>query len=81
MTHNKFVGDGRPGTFSNGSASQKLDYILMSPELANKVQQGGIERQGVWSEVNGTLIPHFHEIKTAKDTASDHAALWIDLDL
>jgi endonuclease/exonuclease/phosphatase family metal-dependent hydrolase len=81
MAHNKFTGDDRPGTFANGNASQKIDYILMSPELANKVQQGGIERRGVWGGVNGTLFPHFPEIKTAKDAASDHAALWVDLDL
>jgi endonuclease/exonuclease/phosphatase family metal-dependent hydrolase len=81
MEHSKFTGDGRPGTFANGSASQKLDYILMSPKLADKVQKGGIERRGVWGGVNGTLFPHLPEIKTAKDAASDHAALWVDLDL
>jgi endonuclease/exonuclease/phosphatase family metal-dependent hydrolase len=81
MVHNKFIGDGRPGTFGNGSSSQKLDYILMSPKLADKVEKGGIERRGVWGGVNGTLFPHFPEVKTAKDAASDHAALWVDLDL
>jgi hypothetical protein len=30
---------------------------------------------------NGDLFQHFPEIKTAKDAASDHAALWIDLDI
>jgi endonuclease/exonuclease/phosphatase family metal-dependent hydrolase len=81
MTHNKFVGDSRPGTHGNGNASDKIDYILMSPQLANVVQQGGIERRGVWGGKNGTLFPHFPEIKKAKDAASDHAALWVDLDL
>ncbi len=81
MTHDKFVGDGHPGTFANGNASQKLDYILMSPKLASKVQKGGIERRGVWGGVKGTFFPHFPEIKTAKDAASDHAALWVDLNL
>ena len=81
MTHDKFTGDGRPGTFGNGSASQKLDYILMSPQLVDKVTKGGVERRGVWGGEHGTLFPHFPEIKTAKDAASDHAALWVDLDL
>jgi endonuclease/exonuclease/phosphatase family metal-dependent hydrolase len=81
MAHNKFSGDGRPGTFANGNASQKIDYILMSPQLASKVQRGGIERRGVWGGVNGTLFPHFPEIRTVRDAASDHAALWVDLDL
>jgi hypothetical protein len=81
MTHIKFTGDEHPGTFGNGAPSQKLDYILMSPKLADKVLGGGIERRGVWGGVNGTLFPHFPEIETAKDAASDHASLWVDLEL
>ena len=81
MSHAKFVGDGRPGTHGNGTASSKLDYILMSPKLSDKVVQGGIERRGVWGGVNGTLFPHLPTIKTAKDAASDHAALWVELDI
>jgi endonuclease/exonuclease/phosphatase family metal-dependent hydrolase len=81
MKHDKFTGDGRPGTHGNGTKSSKLDYILMSPKLSDKVKQGGIERRGVWGVKNGDLFPHFPEIKTAKDAASDHAALWADIDL
>jgi endonuclease/exonuclease/phosphatase family metal-dependent hydrolase len=81
MVHDKFSGDGRLGTFRNGSKSQKLDYILMSTKLSNKVIRGGIERRGVWGGTNGDLFPHFPEIVTEKDAASDHAALWAELDL
>jgi len=81
MKHEKFVGDGRSGTHGNGTKSGKLDYILMSPELAKKAKLGGIERRGVWGGKNGDLFPHFPEVKTAKDAASDHAALWVDLDI
>ena len=81
MKHEKFVGGGRPGTNGNGTKSGKLDYILMSPELTKKAKIGGIERRGVWGGKHGDLFPHFPEIKTAKDAASDHAALWVDLDL
>jgi endonuclease/exonuclease/phosphatase family metal-dependent hydrolase len=81
MAHNKFTGDGRPGTYATGTEKNKLDYILMSSQSANKVQRGGIERRGVWGGINGTLFPHFPEIKTSKEAASDHAALWVDLDL
>ncbi len=81
MLHDKYRGDGRLGTFRNGTQSQKLDYILMSPNLSDKVKQGDIERRGVWGGTNGDLFPHFPEIVTEKDAASDHAALWVDLDL
>ena len=81
MVHPKFVGDDRPGTHGNGNASAKLDYILMSPKLAQKVEKGGIERRGVWGGKNGTLFPHLPTIETEKDAASDHAALWVDVDI
>jgi endonuclease/exonuclease/phosphatase family metal-dependent hydrolase len=76
-----FVGDGRLGTYGDGRASDKIDYILMSPKLLAKVRQGGIERRGIWGGKNGTLFPHFPEIQEKINAASDHAALWVDLDL
>lgn len=81
MSHPKFVGDGRPGTHGNGTKSAKFDYILMSPALSAKVTAGGIERRGVWGGRNGTLFPHLPTIHTEKDAASDHAALWVDVDI
>ena len=81
MSHPKFIGDGREGTHGNGTKGGKLDYIIMSPQLASRVLLGGIERRGVWGGKHGTLFPHFPEIKEPKDVASDHAALWVDFDL
>ena len=81
MVHPKFLGDGRPGTHGNGTASSKLDYILMSPELSSKVTSAGIERRGVWGGKNGNLFPHLATMKSSRDAASDHAALWADLDI
>ena len=69
--HENFQSDGRPGTFGNGAKSQKIDYILLSPELfAN-----------VWGGVNGTLFEHYPEMTKAVHAASDHAALFVDLDV
>ncbi len=81
MAHEKFAGDGRPGTHGNGTKSGKIDYILMSPKLAGKVKAAGIERRGVWGGKKGTLFPHFDEIRAEKDAASDHAALWVDFNI
>jgi endonuclease/exonuclease/phosphatase family metal-dependent hydrolase len=78
MAHASFIGDGRPGTHGNGTASSKLDYLLMSPALAARVTAAGIERRGVWGGVNGTLFPHIPEITTKIEAASDHAALFVD---
>lgn len=81
MAHPRFVGDGLPGTHGNGGESAKLDYILMSPKLSNRVVGGGIERRGVWGGTHGDRFPHLPEIEGPADAASDHAALWVDLDL
>lgn len=81
MAHGKFSGDGRPGTHGNGTASARLDYVLMSPALSAKVTACGIERCGVWGGKNGTLFPHLDTIKKSMDAASDHAALWVEADV
>jgi endonuclease/exonuclease/phosphatase family metal-dependent hydrolase len=79
--HQKFEGDGRPGTFGNGTASQKIDYILLSPELFGRVTKAGVFRKGVWGGVNGTLFEHYPEMTKEIHSASDHAALFVDLDV
>jgi predicted extracellular nuclease len=72
---------GRPGTYGSGTKSGKLDYILLSPKLVTLVESAGIERRGIWAGVNGDIFPHFDEIKNPNDAASDHASLWVDLNL
>ncbi len=59
MKHEKFVGDDSPGTHGNVTKSGKLDYILMSPELAKKAKLGGIERRGVWEVITEIFLPIF----------------------
>jgi len=78
MAHAAFTSDGRPGTYANGTKSNKIDYLLMSPALAATLTAAHIERRGVWGGVNGTLFPHFDEVTKAIEAASDHAALVAD---
>jgi endonuclease/exonuclease/phosphatase family metal-dependent hydrolase len=77
--HPNFVSDGRPGTFGNGAQSQKIDYILLSPALFNKVTAGGVFRKGVWGGKNGTLFPHYDTMTKPVQQASDHAAVFADI--
>jgi endonuclease/exonuclease/phosphatase family metal-dependent hydrolase len=79
--HPGFVSDGRPGTFANGTASGKLDYILLSPALFSRVQQAGVWRKGVWAGAHGTLWEIYPEMTKPVHAASDPAAIWVDLDL
>jgi endonuclease/exonuclease/phosphatase family metal-dependent hydrolase len=80
-SHPKFDSGGRAGTHGNCGPSAKLDYIMLSPDLYAKVKAAGVERRGIWGGVNGTLWPHFAEVSNADEAASDHAALWVDLDM
>ncbi|MGI0485635.1 endonuclease/exonuclease/phosphatase family protein [Pantanalinema rosaneae CENA516] len=79
--HPLFVSDGRPGTYGNGTASQKIDYLLLSPALFDRVTGGGVFRKGVWGGKNGTLFPHYAEMTKPIHAASDHAAIWADIEL
>lgn len=81
FAHPQFQSDGRPGTFGNGTKSEKFDYLLLSPALFDRVTTGGVWRKGVWGGKNGTLFPHYAEMTKPVQAASDHAALWADLDL
>jgi endonuclease/exonuclease/phosphatase family metal-dependent hydrolase len=76
-----FKDGGRPGTFRNCTASNKIDYILLSPDLFDKATAGGIYRDGVWGGANGTLFPHLPEITKEVEAASDHAAIWAELNI
>jgi endonuclease/exonuclease/phosphatase family metal-dependent hydrolase len=76
-----FNDGGRPGTYKNGTASNKIDLILLSPALYAKATGGGIFRLGVWGGTNGTLFDHYPEITKEIEAASDHAAVWVNLDI
>lgn len=78
-THPAHDDGGRPGTHGNCTANAKLDYVMLSPALWQRVTAAGIERRGMWGGVNGTLWPHFPEVTRAVDAASDHAAVWVEL--
>lgn len=78
--HPAFDFAGRPGTYGNGTASDKIDYVLLSPDLFDRARGGAIYRAGVWGGKNGDLFPHLPEITNANQAASDHAAIYADFD-
>jgi endonuclease/exonuclease/phosphatase family metal-dependent hydrolase len=75
----------RPGTFQSCSHRNRLDYILVSPALVSHVTGGGVERRGLWgtpTNVNPPgAWPIYPDLVAARHAASDHAAIYIDLDL
>ncbi|MGQ0595550.1 MAG: hypothetical protein ACT4QB_23820 [Gammaproteobacteria bacterium] len=53
-----------------------LAVSLFSEFLRATVSAVGVERRGVWAP---RTFPHFPEIGSAIEAASDHAAVWVDL--
>jgi endonuclease/exonuclease/phosphatase family metal-dependent hydrolase len=79
--HPTFQDGGRPGTYKDGHARDKIDYVLLSPSLFQRMSQGGIWRMGVWGGKNGKLWPIYPEITQAYYASSDHACIWCDVEV
>lgn len=79
--HNSFAvnDNGGIGTFGNGSDNNKIDYILLSPALFNKVIAGGIFRKGAWAGKRSPKWEMYPELKEEVNAASDHHAIWCEI--
>jgi endonuclease/exonuclease/phosphatase family metal-dependent hydrolase len=78
---------GRPDddrwTYYFGGSKQfnKIDMILVSKALAAKVRGAGIERRGIadLEKITEGREKSFPEVTSWRVSASDHAAVWVDL--
>ncbi|WP_411880791.1 endonuclease/exonuclease/phosphatase family protein [Polaromonas sp. YR568] len=68
----------RPGTFGTGRPSDKIDYLIMSPELRAALTGTGVERRGSYHP--GTWEA-FDTVTGKADEASDHHLIWADFDI
>jgi endonuclease/exonuclease/phosphatase family metal-dependent hydrolase len=75
----------RPGTFQSCGIRNRLDYILLSHDLAALVVGGGIERCGLWGTPTNINPPAqwdiYPQITGAHQAASDHAAIFVDINI
>ncbi|GGW38331.1 hypothetical protein GCM10010503_13070 [Streptomyces lucensis JCM 4490] len=76
MSHRSYHGE--PGTHGDcGSKHDKIDYLLLPPPLWHEVQHVGLETRGIFAKG----IKSFCTVTSKTNAASDHAALFVDLDL
>jgi endonuclease/exonuclease/phosphatase family metal-dependent hydrolase len=68
----------RPGTYDTGLPNAKFDYLISSPALWATVQTCGIERRGSYHP--GVWTP-FDTVTGARDEASDHHCVWMDVNV
>ena len=69
------------GTHGLGNDDDRIDYLLLSPSLFEKVTLGGIYRKGIWP---GSRPPRWEVYETLEhkdQRASDHHLIWADIDI
>lgn len=69
------------GTHGLGNDDDKIDYILLSPALFARVTKGGIFRKGAWPGSRPKRWEIYPELKKTQHAASDHHAIWVDIDI
>jgi endonuclease/exonuclease/phosphatase family metal-dependent hydrolase len=72
---------GLPGTYRYGNAREKLDYLLLSPELVARVRRVEVNRQGFYAPTKWKSFPNLTTQTKDRYQASDHHCLWVELDL
>ncbi len=81
FAHPAFDDGGYPGTHGSCRARSKIDYLLLSPALFDRIEGGAAFRKGMWPGVRPRKWDCYPELKRPHDAASDHAALWVDFHL
>ena len=69
------------GTHGNGNDSGKIDFLLLSPALFEKVTRGGIDRKGIWPGSRPPRWEVYPELRKQHHAASDHHLIWADIDI
>lgn len=74
---------GRPGTYDSQGLRNRLDYIFVSQSLRSLVTGGGIFRKGVWGsrKTRPDDWDTYPEMSGQWQQASDHAAVYLDLNI
>lgn len=67
------------GTYDLGNDDDKIDYLLLSPALFQRVTSGGIFRKGAWPGSRPQRWAVYPELTERQHAASDHHAIWVDI--
>lgn len=68
-------------TYKYRSQLNQIDYLLVSKPLKEAFKAAGVERRGIHGVEAITGLPPFPDVKSPATAASDHAAIWVDVDL
>jgi endonuclease/exonuclease/phosphatase family metal-dependent hydrolase len=79
--HPSFKDGGYPGTFGYCNSSNKIDFLLLSPDLFDRVSGGSVFRMAMWPGSRPRRWDTLLELEREADAGSDHAAVWVDLNI
>ena len=68
------------GTFGLGNDNQKIDYIRLSPAFFDRVTSAGLWRKGAWPGSRPQRWEVYEQLTEDVHAASDHHAIWADID-
>jgi len=73
----------KPGTYNSCGWRNRLDYIFISKSLEPHFDSGGIFRKGLWGtrKTRPDKWVTYQSMANSSEQASDHAAVYIDLNL
>jgi endonuclease/exonuclease/phosphatase family metal-dependent hydrolase len=73
----------RPGTYDACGIRNRLDYILISNSLLPSFKGGGVFRKGLWGtrKTRPTNWVTYDEMTQSSEQASDHAVVYVELDI
>jgi len=73
----------RPGTFDSCGIRNRFDYIFISQSLVQNFIGGTVFRNGLWGSrvTRPTDWPTYPQITNSSEQASDHGAIYIDLNI
>ena len=73
----------RPGTFDSCGLRNRLDYILISRSLQAAFAGGAVFRKGLWGtrKTRPDDWETYPQMQASHQSASDHAAVYVDLSL
>jgi endonuclease/exonuclease/phosphatase family metal-dependent hydrolase len=73
------VGDKGMGTYGLGNDNQKIDYLMLSPELFGRVTKSGLFRKGAWPGKSPVRWTVYDELEREIHVASDHHVIWAEI--
>ncbi|MCG2459458.1 hypothetical protein K8352_01710 [Flavobacteriaceae bacterium F89] len=70
----------RLGAYRMGVNIKQKDYLLLSPNLFRRVTNSGLNRKAVWPDKRPKW-PVYSSMQNLKQAASEHPAVWADIDI